>query len=144
MRVRTKLLISQSLNVALIVGVAIVAVVVAQRFDNELRRAELAYDQRQTITMLAVQAFHYKTVIGDVLFDGRAFHEFASPRIETRSTHGTGCTFASAIAAFLARQEAVPDAVRRAKDYLTEALRRAEPIGHGHGPVNHFWQWRTE
>jgi hydroxymethylpyrimidine/phosphomethylpyrimidine kinase len=75
----------------------------------------------------------------DVLFDGRSFHEFASPRIDTKSTHGTGCTFASAIAAFLARQETVPEAVQHAKDYLTEALRRAEPIGHGHGPVNHFW-----
>jgi hydroxymethylpyrimidine/phosphomethylpyrimidine kinase len=77
----------------------------------------------------------------DVLFDGRAFHEFAAPRIETRNTHGTGCTFASAIAAFLARQESVPEAVQHAKDYLTEALRRAEPIGHGHGPVNHLWNW---
>lgn len=80
----------------------------------------------------------------DVLFDGRNFHEFASPRIETTSTHGTGCTFASAIAAFLARQEMVPEAVQHAKEYLTEALRRAEPIGHGHGPVNHFWGWKEE
>lgn len=80
----------------------------------------------------------------DVLFDGRAFHEFASPRIDTRSTHGTGCTFASAIASFLARQETVPDAVQHAKDYLTEALRRADPIGHGHGPVDHFWQLRRD
>jgi len=76
----------------------------------------------------------------DVLFDGGAFHEFAAPRIDTTSTHGTGCTLASAIAAFLARRETVPDAVRRAKDYLTEALRHAEPIGHGHGPVEHFWK----
>jgi hydroxymethylpyrimidine/phosphomethylpyrimidine kinase len=80
----------------------------------------------------------------DVLFDGRRFHEFSSPRIETTSTHGTGCTLASAIAAFLALQEEVPEAVRRAKDYLTEALRHAEPIGHGHGPVNHFWRWRRD
>jgi len=75
----------------------------------------------------------------DILFDGSDFHEFSTPRIETTSTHGTGCTFASAVAAFLARQETVPEAVKRAKEYLTEALRRAEPIGHGHGPVHHFW-----
>jgi len=80
----------------------------------------------------------------DVLFDGRAFQEFAAPRIQTRSTHGTGCTFASAIAAFLARRESVPEAVQHAKDYLTEALRRAEPIGHGHGPVNHLWTLRPD
>jgi len=75
----------------------------------------------------------------DILFDGRDFHDFSTPRIRTTSRHGTGCTFASAIAAFLARQETVPEAVKRAKEYLTEALRRAEPIGHGHGPVHHFW-----
>lgn len=77
----------------------------------------------------------------DILFDGREFHEFSAPRVQTPSTHGTGCTFASAIAALLARGESVPEAVRQAKEYLTEALRRAEPIGGGHGPVNHFWRW---
>ena len=80
----------------------------------------------------------------DVLFDGRDFYEFTAPRIDTTSTHGTGCTFASAIAAFLARQETVPEAVKHAKDYLTEALRRARPIGHGHGPVDHFWDVRHD
>ncbi|MDO8614141.1 MAG: bifunctional hydroxymethylpyrimidine kinase/phosphomethylpyrimidine kinase [Dehalococcoidia bacterium] len=80
----------------------------------------------------------------DVLFDGREFREYSAPRIETASTHGTGCTFASAIAAFLARGESVPAAVGHAKDYVTEALRRAYPIGHGHGPVHHFWRWWGE
>ncbi len=77
----------------------------------------------------------------DLLFDGREFHEFSAPRIQTTSSHGTGCTFASAIAAFLARGESVPSAVGHAKEYLTEALREAYPIGRGHGPVNHFWKW---
>jgi hydroxymethylpyrimidine/phosphomethylpyrimidine kinase len=80
----------------------------------------------------------------DLLFDGREFYEFRAPRVPTTSDHGTGCTFASAIAAFLARGETVPEAVRLAKEYLTEALRRAYPIGHGRGPVHHFWQWWTE
>jgi hydroxymethylpyrimidine/phosphomethylpyrimidine kinase len=84
-----------------------------------------------------------ETVV-DILFDGRDFHEFAAPRIHTTSTHGTGCTFASAIAAFLARGESIPEAVRRAKEYLTQALRNAYPIGGGHGPVDHFWQWSEE
>jgi len=84
-----------------------------------------------------------KTAV-DVLFDGRGFQNFSSPRIRTESTHGTGCTFASAIASFLARGETVPEAVGHAKEYLTEALRRAVPIGHGHGPVDHFWEWRKE
>ena len=77
--------------------------------------------------------------VTDVLFDGEAIHEFGGPRIETTSTHGTGCTFASAIATFLARGESVPDAVGQAKEYVTEALRRAYPVGGGHGPVHHFW-----
>ncbi len=80
--------------------------------------------------------------VTDILFDGEAFHEFSAPRIETTSTHGTGCTFASAIATFLARGEPVRDAVGHAKEYVTEALRRAYPVGGGHGSVHHFWaQW---
>jgi hydroxymethylpyrimidine/phosphomethylpyrimidine kinase len=75
----------------------------------------------------------------DVLFDGSSAIELRAPRIRTTSTHGTGCTFASAIAANLALGAALPEAARRAKDYLTEAIRRAEPLGGGHGPVNHFW-----
>ncbi len=77
----------------------------------------------------------------DVLYDGSDFREYSAPRIDTTSTHGTGCTFASAIAAYLARGEPLPEAVGRAKEYLTEALRRAYPIGGGHGPVHHFYRW---
>jgi hydroxymethylpyrimidine/phosphomethylpyrimidine kinase len=74
----------------------------------------------------------------DLLYDGAAFREYSAPRIETTSTHGTGCTFASAIATYLARGDPLAEAVGRAKEYLTEALRRAYPIGGGHGPVHHF------
>jgi len=80
----------------------------------------------------------------DLLYDGEAFRAFAAPRLATRHTHGTGCTFASAIAAELAKGAPVPDAVGAAKDYVTGAIRAAADmgIGHGHGPVNHFWRWR--
>jgi len=80
----------------------------------------------------------------DVLYDGNAFREYSAPRIDTTSTHGTGCTFASAIAAYLARGEPLAEAVGQAKEYLTEALRRAYPIGGGHGPVHHFYRWWEE
>ncbi len=80
----------------------------------------------------------------DVLYDGRRFREYSAPRIDTVSTHGTGCTFASAIAAYLARGEPLPEAVGLAKEYITEALRHAYPIGSGHGPVHHFWRWWKE
>jgi len=79
----------------------------------------------------------------DVLYDGVVIRELDATRLETRSTHGTGCTFASAIAAYLAHGLALEDAVTRAKRYLWEAINRAYPIGHGHGPVHHFWPcWR--
>jgi two-component system, OmpR family, sensor kinase len=70
MNVRTKLLVSQTLNAMLVIGVAAIAVMIAQRFDYQLRRVELAYDQRQTITMLAVQTFHYKTALERFVNEG--------------------------------------------------------------------------
>jgi hydroxymethylpyrimidine/phosphomethylpyrimidine kinase len=74
----------------------------------------------------------------DVLFDGVRTVELSAPRIQTRHTHGTGCTLASAIAAHLALGSSVEEAARRAKDYLTEAIRRAPGLGRGNGPLQHF------
>jgi hydroxymethylpyrimidine/phosphomethylpyrimidine kinase len=75
----------------------------------------------------------------DVLFDGTEVHAFRAGRIDTPHTHGTGCTYASAIAAHLARGAALADAVRAAKAYVTEAIRHGLAIGAGHGPTNHFY-----
>lgn len=76
----------------------------------------------------------------DLLYDGHAFLEFRAGRIQTRNDHGTGCTFASAIAAELAKGQALPEAVRIAKHYLTGVLRASAGLqtGHGHGPMNHM------
>jgi hydroxymethylpyrimidine/phosphomethylpyrimidine kinase len=81
----------------------------------------------------------------DVLFDGRDYLALAAPRIPSANTHGTGCTFASAIAAELAKGADVPSAVRLAKAYLTGAIRAGVDlgIGGGHGPVDHFWEHRA-
>jgi len=75
----------------------------------------------------------------DLLFDGRTFHEFRTARIDTRNTHGTGCTFASAVAARLALGDELVDAVRSAQTYVAGAIRHGLAIGHGHGPLDHFW-----
>ena len=75
----------------------------------------------------------------DVLFDGADFVTFSSERIDTPHTHGTGCTYGSSIAAYLAREFALEDAIRRAKEYVTEAIRHGLPLGGGHGPTNHFY-----
>jgi hydroxymethylpyrimidine/phosphomethylpyrimidine kinase len=75
----------------------------------------------------------------DLLYDGRFFNVFKGEFIETPHTHGTGCTFASAIAAHLAQGKSMHDAVQTAKSYLTEAIRHSLAIGHGAGPTNHFY-----
>jgi hydroxymethylpyrimidine/phosphomethylpyrimidine kinase len=75
----------------------------------------------------------------DVFYDGDGFCELDLPRVQTNSTHGTGCTLSAAIAAYLALGLAPLAACRAAKEYLTGALKNAVPLGHGHGPVNHFW-----
>ena len=79
----------------------------------------------------------------DLLYDGRFFNIYKGEYIDTPHTHGTGCTFASALAAQLARGKAVPDAVQAAKTYLTETIRHALAIGHGTGPTNHFYFLQT-
>jgi hydroxymethylpyrimidine/phosphomethylpyrimidine kinase len=74
----------------------------------------------------------------DLFYDGSDFVRLAAPRIETRHTHGTGCTYAAAITALLARGETLPDAVREAKRFISRAIAAAPGIGHGHGPVDHL------
>ncbi|MBX5492457.1 MAG: bifunctional hydroxymethylpyrimidine kinase/phosphomethylpyrimidine kinase [Chloroflexi bacterium] len=104
---------------------------------REAARALVALGARHAV----VKGGHGEGPAIDVLYDGSGFHDYEAPRIESRHTHGTGCTFASAIAAELAKGATVPEAVGRAKEYLTHALRQAPGLGHGHGPVHHFWAW---
>ncbi len=76
-------------------------------------------------------------VLRDVLIGDDGIHSFESPRIDSASTHGTGCTLASAIATGLAQGLNIHDAVARARAYVQEAIRTAAPLGAGAGPVNH-------
>jgi hydroxymethylpyrimidine/phosphomethylpyrimidine kinase len=77
--------------------------------------------------------------------DGQV-HRFAHPRLHTASTHGTGCTLSSAIAARLGAGEELPRAVEGAIAYLCGAIAAAYPIGQegGHGPVDHLYRWRKQ
>ena len=77
-------------------------------------------------------------VVDVVVGDGDTF-ELSRPRIETVHTHGTGCTYASAIAANLALGRHVRDAIERAREYVDGAIRHAPGLGRGHGPLGHFW-----
>jgi hydroxymethylpyrimidine/phosphomethylpyrimidine kinase len=73
----------------------------------------------------------------DILFHRGEWLEFTSPRIDTRNTHGTGCTFSAAITAALASGHNLGEAVGRAKRYITEAIRRNPGLGSGFGPLDH-------
>jgi hydroxymethylpyrimidine/phosphomethylpyrimidine kinase len=75
----------------------------------------------------------------DIWFDGREWETFSTKTVETTNTHGTGCTLSAAIAANLALGEDLKTAVKKAKDYVTNALEHALVIGHGTGPVGHFY-----
>ncbi len=77
----------------------------------------------------------------DLLFDGKEFYTFASKRINTKNTHGTGCTFSAAITAKLAKGATVYDAMLTAKDFIQAAIEDQISIGQGHGPTNH-WAYR--
>ncbi len=74
----------------------------------------------------------------DVFCDARGVIELREPRIDTRNVHGAGCTLSAAVCARLARGEELLEAVRGAKAWLTEGLRRSYTVGHGRGPVNHL------
>jgi hydroxymethylpyrimidine/phosphomethylpyrimidine kinase len=81
-------------------------------------------------------------VIVDVLATQTGEHFFEGPRIDTKATHGTGCTLASGIAAGLARGLTMTSAIALARAYLVEAIKRAPGLGQGHGPVDHGWPSR--
>ena len=85
---------------------------------------------------VVVKGGHLKGKAIDLLYDGEKYEEIEGPRIETKNTHGTGCTFASAIATFLARGDTVSEAVRKAKIFITMAIQSSLALGKGTGPTN--------
>ena len=89
---------------------------------------------------VVVKGGHHIGNAVDVLFDGRNFYHFETAHIDTKNTHGTGCTFSSAIASQLAKGKSVPDAVKAAKTYVTMAIEHSLAIGKGCGPTHHFYE----
>ena len=79
-------------------------------------------------------------LVVDVVCTAAGEFDLTGPRFDTRHTHGTGCTFSAAIAAFLALGQPVDEALRSARAYLEGAIRHAPGLGGGHGPLNHFWR----
>ncbi len=107
--------------------------------DSDVRTAaeKLVYMGAKAVV---VKGGHREGPATDLYYDGSRFQEFSSDRIDTTNTHGTGCTFASAIAAGLARGMSMLEAISLAKGYVTEAIRRSFSVGQGHGPLNHFYK----
>ena len=89
---------------------------------------------------VVVKGGHLPGAPMDLLYDGKDFREYSNVRHDTPNTHGTGCTFASAIAAGIARGLPVPEAVAEAKSYITGAISQGLDLGKGHGPVHHFFR----
>ncbi|MBN1613858.1 MAG: bifunctional hydroxymethylpyrimidine kinase/phosphomethylpyrimidine kinase [Deltaproteobacteria bacterium] len=85
-----------------------------------------------------VKGGHLEGEAVDILYDGLRFQAFGSERIETRNTHGTGCTYGAAIATGVARGLTVPEAVERAKRYIIAAIRFSFSLGAGQGPLDHM------
>jgi hydroxymethylpyrimidine/phosphomethylpyrimidine kinase len=89
---------------------------------------------------VVVKGGHSEGDATDVLYAGGEFFEYTSPRFCTKHTHGTGCTFSSAIASNLALGFSVDKAVKKAKDYTFLAIANAPKLGRGSGPIHHFYQ----
>ena len=101
-----------------------------------MRRAALRLREMGAAAVL-IKGGHLSGDALDVLLDGEEWHEYPAARIQTRHTHGTGCTYSAAITAGLALGLPLAEAVRRAKAYITEAIRTNPGLGAGSGPVNH-------
>ena len=105
--------------------------------DDMCAAAKLIYTM--DCKAVLVKGGHFAGDPIDILFDGEQYISFTAKRIQTKNTHGTGCTLSSAIASNLALGYAPAEAVKRAKDYMTCAIEHALELGHGAGPTNHFY-----
>jgi hydroxymethylpyrimidine/phosphomethylpyrimidine kinase len=87
---------------------------------------------------VVVKGGHLQGDAVDILYDGKRFREFRTKRIETKNTHGTGCTFSAALATLIGSGVPVLESVQEAKAYISRAIEHALEIGTGHGPTNHL------
>lgn len=106
--------------------------------DDMKKSAALIY--QMGCNNVLIKGGHAKGNALDILFDGDKFYSFDAQRIETKNTHGTGCTYSSAIASNLALGYEMQEAVHRAKEYVTIAIKHSLSIGKGNGPIHHFYQ----
>lgn len=106
------------------------------RTPGDMRQAALKLCELGAKSVL-VKGGHLPGEALDILLDQGRWYEYPVPRIDTRHTHGTGCTLSAAITAGLAKGQELPEAVQTAKTYIQEAIRTNPGLGQGAGPVNH-------
>ena len=136
----------------LIAEIAPLADVITPNIPEAERMAEMTIktheDMRQAARRIhamgcravVIKGGHIEGDVTDILFDGEKFYEYPAQRIDTKHTHGTGCTFSSAIAANLALGLTVYKAVECAKTYVNTAIAHAPGFGKGSGPTHHFYE----
>lgn len=91
--------------------------------------------------VLAKSGNSFEKYSTDILYDGKEFYYFETPKVDTKNTHGTGCTFSSAIAANLALENSLNISIKNSKEYIYEAIKNSPNIGNGNGPTNHFFKF---
>jgi hydroxymethylpyrimidine/phosphomethylpyrimidine kinase len=107
--------------------------------DGQINAAEILVEQLGAYSALVKGGHIEGDTIRDVLLTREGYRVFESPRIDTKATHGTGCTLASAIAAYMSQGVAIEAAVEQGRAYLMEAIRNAPGFGQGHQPLGHNW-----
>jgi hydroxymethylpyrimidine/phosphomethylpyrimidine kinase len=107
--------------------------------DGQIDAAEILVEQLGAWSALVKGGHIEGDIIRDVLLTREGYRVFESPRIDTRATHGTGCTLASAIAAYNAQGAPLEASVEKGRAYLVEAIRNAPGFGQGHQPLGHNW-----
>jgi hydroxymethylpyrimidine/phosphomethylpyrimidine kinase len=111
--------------------------------DGQINAAEVLVEQLGAYSALVKGGHVEGDIIRDVLLTREGYRVFESARIDTKATHGTGCTLASAIAAHMSQGVAIEAAVEKARAYLLEAIRHAPGFGQGHQPLGHNWPCRA-
>lgn len=108
---------------------------------DDMKRAAEFLVHEFGVDAALIKGGHLKGKAVDFLYDRKQMHCFSAERIDTKNTHGTGCTYAAAIASFLGKNYPLPEAVKQAKAFVTAAISQSFAIGKGNGPTNH-WAFR--
>lgn len=106
--------------------------------EKDMKEAAVEIVNKLGAQAVLVKGGHLKDDATDFLYDGKEIYTFTEKRIQTNNTHGTGCTLSAAITAFLSQGDGIELAVKKAKAYVTTAIKHSLSLGRGSGPTNHF------